>query len=51
LGSLTGIVREIHARMMKWEGHVSRVGQERKVLDVERFVDLGVNGTTISEWI
>jgi hypothetical protein len=36
---------------MNWVGHVARIGEERKLSDRKLFVDLGVNGTKISEWM
>jgi len=40
----------INPRTVKWEGHVTRIGEEKK-LGYGIFVDLGVNRIIIAGWM
>jgi hypothetical protein len=59
LYSSPDIIRQVKSRRMRWEGHVSRMGEERKVYKVlvgkpqerDHLKDQGVGGNMGSEWI
>jgi hypothetical protein len=60
LYSSPNIIRQIKLRIMRWAGHVARMGQDRNVYkvlmgkpEVERdyLGDQGVDGRMGSEWI
>jgi hypothetical protein len=59
LYSSSNIIRQIKSRRIRWEGHVTRMGEERKVYkglvgkpeERDNLKDQGVNGRMGSEWI
>jgi hypothetical protein len=59
LNSSPNIIRQIKERRIKWAGHVTRMGEERKLYKVlveksegkRPLEDRGVDGSMVSEWI